>query len=176
METRYALRKTQLLEECQVAPEIFAAAGRRGTMRLCDMRCATTSRRTWDQPMACWGSSPRGCRHPVGNRGEVARQWGGRLGKVDNGHVAISLGYVSRQGQPLVDTRRYRPQAWTQETARLDKAGVPQARRGYRRRHPLAWEMLAHNGVGLPHGWIAGDDERGRPYWFRRRLAAWGAR
>src|SRR5712691_2952131 len=36
--------------------------------------------------------------------------------------------------------------------------------------------MLEHNGASLPHGWIAGDDEMGRPYWFRRRLAALGER
>jgi hypothetical protein len=36
--------------------------------------------------------------------------------------------------------------------------------------------MLEHNGASLPHRWIAGDDEMGRPYWFRRRLAALGER
>jgi len=32
--------------------------------------------------------------------------------------------------------------------------------------------MLADHGAALPHRWIAGDDEMGRPSWFRRRLAA----
>src|SRR5262245_190895 len=36
--------------------------------------------------------------------------------------------------------------------------------------------MLAANGAALPHGWMAGDDEMGRPYWCRRRLAALGER
>jgi SRSO17 transposase len=36
--------------------------------------------------------------------------------------------------------------------------------------------MLAKNGAWLPHSWIAGDDEMGRPYWFRRRLATLGER
>jgi SRSO17 transposase len=65
----------------------------------------------------------------------VARQWCGRLGKVDNGPVAISLGYVSRQGHTLVDQRLSLPKEWTQDKARLDKAGVPTTRRGYRTRH-----------------------------------------
>jgi SRSO17 transposase len=106
----------------------------------------------------------------------VARQWCGRLGKVDNCQVALYVGYVSSKGPTLVDTRLYLPKEWTQDPARLDKAGVPKACRGYRTRHQLALEMLAQPGVGLPHGWIAGDDEMGRPYWFRRRLAAWGER
>src|SRR6266436_3117832 len=115
---------------------------------------------------------PKSGRESVG----VARQWCGRLGKVDNCQVAIYLGYVSRQGHTLVDQRLYLPKAWTQDKARLDKAGVPKACRGYRTRHQLALEMLAKNGAALPHSWIAGDDEMGRPYWFRRRLAALGER
>jgi SRSO17 transposase len=111
---------------------------------------------------------PKSGRESVG----VARQWCGRLGKVDNCQVAIYLGYVSRMGHTLVDLRLYLPKEWTQDKARLDKAGVPKAHRGYRTRHQLALEMLEQNGASLPHRWIAGDDEMGRPYWFRRRLAA----
>ena len=36
--------------------------------------------------------------------------------------------------------------------------------------------MLAPHGAALPHRWIAGDDEMGRPSWFRRRLASVGER
>src|SRR6266849_1311219 len=36
--------------------------------------------------------------------------------------------------------------------------------------------MGTTNGVGPPQSWMAGDDERGRPEWFRRRLAALGER
>jgi len=44
---------------------------------------------------------------------------------------------------------------------------------GIARLHP---EILAQNSADLPHRWIAGDDEMGRPYWFRRRLASLGKR
>jgi len=40
----------------------------------------------------------------------------------------------------------------------------------------LALDMLQASGTRLPHGWIAGDDEMGRPYWFRRRLHGLGER
>ncbi len=100
----------------------------------------------------------------------VARQWCGRLGKVDKCQVAIYLGYVSRKGHTLVDQRLFLPKDWTQDKARLEKAGVPKDRRGYRTRHQLALEMLAQDGPWLPHRWLGGDDEMGRPYWFRRRL------
>ena len=106
----------------------------------------------------------------------VARQWCGRLGKVDNCQVAVYLGYVSGAGHTLVDMRLYLPKEWTTDKARLDKAGVPHAHRGYRSRHQLALDMLQTRGTQLPHGWIAGDDEMGRPYWFRRRLDRLGER
>jgi SRSO17 transposase len=104
----------------------------------------------------------------------VARQWCGRLGTVDPCHVAISLGYVSRQGHPLVDTRRSLPKAGTHEKARVDKAGVPKACRAYRTRHQVALERLANPGAARPHRWIAGADEMGRPSWLRRRRTALG--
>src|SRR2546425_8768032 len=106
----------------------------------------------------------------------VARQWCGRLGKIDNCQVAVYLGYVSGEEHTLVDMRLYLPKAWTQDPARLDKAGVPHDRRGYRSRHQLALDMLQERGARLPHAWIAGDDEMGRPYWFRRRLDGLGER
>jgi SRSO17 transposase len=106
----------------------------------------------------------------------VARQWCGRLGKVANWQVAIYVGYVSGAGHTLVDRRLSRPQEWTTAQVRLDKAGVPPDHRGYRSRHQWALDMLQASGTRLPQGWIAGDDEMGRPYGLRRRLAGLGER
>jgi SRSO17 transposase len=72
--------------------------------------------------------------------------------------------------------RLYLPKDWTRDKARLDKAGVPKDQRRYRTRHQLCLEMLKENGPLLRHSWIAGDDEMGRPYWFRRRLDRQGER
>jgi len=99
----------------------------------------------------------------------VGRQWCGRLGKVDNCQVAVYMGYVSAKEHALVDTRLFLPRDWTKNKQRRKKAGVPKKVR-YRTRHQLCLEMLAQHGEKLPHAWIAGDDEMGRPYWFRRRL------
>src|SRR5215467_2505773 len=235
MEARYAIRKHQLLAECQVAPEIFDDVmprlstfmvpfvetfqgqalmqhaqtyvsgllsdverknvesiayhvgqnrlGLQGFIGWADWDDAPLRQTLLDQVGEQLGQSdgvlvfdpsafPKSGRESVG----VARQWCGRLGKVDNCQVAIYLGYVSRKGHTLVDTRLYLPKAWIQDKSRLDKAGVPKARRGYRTRHQLALEMLLATGASLPHGWIAGDDEMGRPYWFRRRLNGLGER
>src|SRR2546426_3543448 len=231
MDARYTIRKNQLLDECQVAPEIFEQVmprlhtfmepfvdtfqgqalshhvktyvsgllsdvarknvesiayhvgqnrlGLQGFIGWADWDDAPLRKTLLDHVgtqlgqgdgvLVCDPSAfPKSGRESVG----VARQWCGRLGKVENCQVAISLGYVSRKGHTLVDTRLYLPKAWTKDTARLDKAGVPKTSRAYRTRHQLALAMLVAHGASLPHRWIAGDDEMGRPYWFRRRLAA----
>lgn len=100
----------------------------------------------------------------------VARQWCGRLGKVDNCQVAVYLGYVSSRGHALVDTDLYLPKEWTNDKQRLKRAGVPKDRWRYRTRHELCLELLERHGEQLPHRWITGDDEMGRPADFRRKL------
>jgi SRSO17 transposase len=105
----------------------------------------------------------------------VQRQWCGRLGKVENCQVGVFLGYVTDDEHALVDFRLYLPKGWANDKKRRKKAGVPKDVR-YRTRHELALEMLGRHGPVLPHGWVAGDDEMGRPAWFRRRLAGDGLR
>ena len=106
----------------------------------------------------------------------MARQWCGRLGKVANCPVALSLGDVSAKGHPRVDMRLSLAKEWPQDKTRLDKVGVPPAPRGYRTRHQLALAMREQHGASLPQGWMAGDADGGRPYWCRRRLASGGER
>ena len=235
MEARYAIRKRQLLDACQVSPEIFEHViprlysfmkpfvtifqGQVGDQHAKTYVCGLLSNlerknvesiadrfdhsrlplqafigwEEWDdEPLrlalrpqvkthlgqgdGVLGFDPAGCPQSGRQAVGVARQWCGRLGKVDNCHVAMDLGDVSRKGHPLVDQRLFLPKEWTKEKARLDKVGVPKASRAYRTRHQLALEMLATNGAWLPHGWMSGDDEMGRPYGFRRRLATLGER
>lgn len=229
MDAAYAIRKRQLLEECQVVPEVFQQVMPRlatfmapfvatfyrqepaehAQTYVCGLLSNVTRKNIESiayrfghdrLPLqrfigwAEWDDAPlrqeltRQVAEQLGHADAVlvfdpsafakagaesvgvARQWCGRLGKVDNCQVAIYLGYVSATEHSLVDMRLYLPKEWTTDKARLDKAGVPHERRGYRSRHQLALEMLQERGTALPHGWIAGDDEMGRPYWFRRRL------
>src|SRR5215207_5591158 len=71
----------------------------------------------------------------------VARQWCGRLGKVDNCQVGIYLAYASRQEHALVDVRLYLPDEWAKARERRKKAGVPKGVRSWTR-HQLALQML----------------------------------
>jgi SRSO17 transposase len=105
----------------------------------------------------------------------VARQWCGRHGKVDNCQVGIFMAYVSRKDHALVNTRLFLPKEWATDKARRKEAGVPKEVK-HRTRHQLALEMLQECGKVLPHSWIAGDDEMGRPSGFRGKLRHLGER
>ena len=63
----------------------------------------------------------------------VARQWLGRLGKIDNGQVGIYLGYVSRKEHALVDVRLYLNKEWAKDKPRRKKCGVPSSNSRRRR-------------------------------------------
>ncbi len=99
----------------------------------------------------------------------VARQWCGRLGKLENCQVGVYMGYISRLDQALVNTRLYLPEEWTSDRKRMKAAGVPKNIR-FQTRHALALEMLEEQGHLLPHAWVAGDDEMGRTTHFRKDL------
>jgi SRSO17 transposase len=105
----------------------------------------------------------------------VARQWCGRLGKVENCQIGVYMGYVSGAGPILVNFRLYLHEEWAKDKARRNEAGVPREVTS-QTRHELALEMLSECGLHLPHGWIAGDDEMGRPGHFRQDLRDLGER
>jgi SRSO17 transposase len=105
----------------------------------------------------------------------VIRQWCGRLGKLENCQVGVFMAYVSRREHALVNARLYLPAEWAKDRARRKEAGVPVAVR-FRTRHQLALEMLDECGQSLPHSWVAGDDEMGRPSGFRGQLRDRGER
>jgi SRSO17 transposase len=105
----------------------------------------------------------------------VARQWCGRLGKVENCQVGVFMAYVSLKEHALVNTRLYLPKEWAKDRPRRNEAGVPKVVK-FRTRHQLALEMLDECGKALPHSWVAGDDEMGRPSGFRRKLGGRGDR
>ncbi len=105
----------------------------------------------------------------------VIRRWCGRLGKLENCQVGVYMAYVSSNEQVLVNTRLYLPKEWAKDRARRKGAGVPKAVK-LRTRHQLALEMLHECGKALPHSWVAGDDEMGRPSGFRGKLCDRGER
>ena len=105
----------------------------------------------------------------------VGRQWCGQLGKQENCQRGVFLAYAAAGGYAPVDRRLYLPKDWAEDQARRAKCHVPEDvefREGWR----IAAELIERSGPGLPHAWVVGDDEFGRPARFRARLREHGER
>jgi SRSO17 transposase len=98
-------------------------------------------------------------RHSVG----VARQWNGRLGKVDNCQVGVFAALSRGREATLIDTRLYLPKCWTDDAARCAAVGVPTASRELKSKPQLALEMVRHNRhLGVRFAWVGMDGLYGK--------------
>jgi len=100
----------------------------------------------------------------------VARQWCGRLGKIDNCQLGVYLAYSAPRGMTLLDADLYLPKDWARDGARREKAYVPPEVK-FRKNWQLADALLQRIGPNVPHAWVVGDEDFGRPSAFRDRLA-----
>jgi SRSO17 transposase len=57
----------------------------------------------------------------------VGRQYTGSAGKITNCQIGVFAALVSRHGHAFIDRALYLPKAWTDDTARMAAAHVPQA-------------------------------------------------
>jgi SRSO17 transposase len=106
--------------------------------------------------------------HSVG----VARQWNGRLGKVDNCQVGVfaALGLGTRAA--LIDYRLYLPATWSKEVRRCEKTGIPESCRQFKTKSELALEMIRHQRQqGIQFAWVGADGGYGKEPAFLRGLA-----
>ena len=85
----------------------------------------------------------------------ASRQYLGRLGKVDNGQVAVFGVLAKGRFATAIDTRLYLPKKWTDDVGRCNKAGVPESERVFKTKNQLALEIVEQarrNGVRF--GWV----------------------
>ncbi|KXB07493.1 hypothetical protein AKJ52_00080 [candidate division MSBL1 archaeon SCGC-AAA382C18] len=101
----------------------------------------------------------------------VARQWCGRLGKVENCQVGVFLGLATPDGErTLIDERLYLPEDWIEDEERREEAGVPEDVE-FKTKPELALDMILEakeNGVSF--GWVNADTAFGDSGDFRRGL------
>jgi SRSO17 transposase len=116
-------------------------------------------------------SFPKKGTHSVG----VKRQWCGRLGKRENCQVGVFMAYATSKGHGPLDRRLFLPKDWAEDPARRKECRVPEEVE-HRTKWQIALDMLDAHGRGIPHGWIAGDNEFGRVAAFRKGLRDRGER
>src|SRR3954447_24127043 len=105
----------------------------------------------------------------------VARQWCGRLGKQDNCQIGVFLAYAAPGGYAPLDRQLYLPEDWASDPVRREKCHVPESVT-FQESWRIAGDPLEGCRRGLPHAWVAGDDEMGRPAPFRSWLRRHGER
>jgi SRSO17 transposase len=107
----------------------------------------------------------------------VARQWNGRLGKVDNCQVGVFATLCRGDLATLIDTRLYLPEAWCEDEARCQKAAIPEASRRFRSKSQLALEMLkTAQERGIQFGYVGIDGGYGKEPAFLRSVDEQGCR
>ena len=97
------------------------------------------------------------------------RQWLGRLGKEEQCQVGEFLAYASKGSVTLVDCELYLPETWAADPVRRKRCYVPKSvifKTGWQ----LAAQMVLGRGQLLPHRWVVGDENYGRPTELRDLL------
>jgi len=107
----------------------------------------------------------------------VARQWNGRLGKVDNCQVGVFAALCRGDQASLIDARLYLPKTWTEDAARCRKAAIPPAAQRQRSKTALALEMIATaQARGVRFGYLGVDGGYGKEPAFLRAVDRLGCR
>jgi len=93
----------------------------------------------------------------------VSRQWLGRLGKVDNGQVAVFGALAKGRYAAPIDARLYLPKEWTDDPKRCLRGGIPEGERRFRTKPKLALEIVGHARENNLHfGWVGADAGYGK--------------
>lgn len=102
----------------------------------------------------------------------VARQWNGRLGKVENSQVGV-FGVLSNGiHSGLVNYRLYLPESWTEDEQRCNKAKIPKESREFKKKSDLILDMIDQTVKNKTEfGWVLADGGYGKEPQFLRSLA-----
>jgi SRSO17 transposase len=101
----------------------------------------------------------------------VARQWCGRLGKVENCQVAVFAVLSNGQHHAMIDRRLYLPKEWIDNPKRCEDAGIPLSARELVSKSSLAFELIwMACARGVNFHWIGVDGGYGKEPKFLREL------
>lgn len=98
----------------------------------------------------------------------VARQWCGRLGKIENCQVGVFLNYVTEHGYVPLDRQLYLTKEWADDAERREKCHVPETI-VFQEKWRIGLDLLERS-KDVPHRWVTADDEFGRVIAFRNGL------
>lgn len=105
----------------------------------------------------------------------VARQWNGRLGKVDNCQVGVFAALCQGASATLIDARLYLPEDWANDPERCERAAIPECFRCYQSKTTMALGML-EDAIrrGVQFGYVGVDGGYGKEPSFLRGIDGLG--
>lgn len=114
---------------------------------------------------------PKKGTHSVG----VAPQYASTLGKNANCQTLVSLTLARGEVPMMVGLRLFLPESWTNDPARLSRAGVPDEHRVYRTKPQIALDEIDRaRAAGLRFGCVLADAGYGLSAPFRQALSERG--
>ncbi len=102
----------------------------------------------------------------------AARQWNGRLGKVELCQVGVFLAFATETLWTWIDGELFLPEQWfaAERAAERTRLGIPPARQ-FATKVELGWQMIQRvRAAGVPCEVLLCDDLYGRSQWLRHQL------
>ena len=107
----------------------------------------------------------------------VAPQYATVLGKNANCQTLVSVTLASGEVPVMLGLRLYLPESWTSDTARMERAGVPEDFQAYRTKPDIAIKEIDRViAAGVRFGCVLADAGYGLSAPFRQALSARGLR
>lgn len=97
---------------------------------------------------------------------EVARQYTGTAGRIENSQIGVFLTYATAKGRTFLDRKLYLPKAWTDDGRR--HSGDTEIRHKTRTGHHHVSTRALDTGV--PARWVTGDAVYGQYCKLRKTL------
>ena len=152
----------------------FIAAGTWGASPL-EAELARQADRLVGGPDACLVIDDTALPKKGGRSVGVAPQYASALGKNANCQTLVSLTLAKGEVPVPVSLRLFLPEGWAGDPARLDRAGVPQDRRGFRTKPDMALDEIDRLvEAGVSFGVVLADAGYGLSAAFRQGLSARG--
>jgi SRSO17 transposase len=101
----------------------------------------------------------------------VARQYNGRLGKVENSQVAVFGALCADHHATLIDAELYLPESWISDPERCEKVHIPAERLEHKSKLELALEIVARQRQsGIRFSYVCADGLYGNSFDFCKCL------
>jgi SRSO17 transposase len=105
----------------------------------------------------------------------VAPQYCGNVGKVSNSQVAVFGVLSNGDFASMVDSRLYLPQAWCDDCARMEEAGIPEEERAFKMNREIAESIILHQQqLGVSFNYVGAAGYYDNSFEFAEAIEAMG--